>query len=274
MVDLHMHSSCSDGTYPPAALMQKCRDHGLQIVSLTDHDTTAGLAEARAAAENLGLQLINGIEFSCETDREVHILGYQIDPADAAFLKTVNEQREERRLRTVKMVDKLRALGADITYADVLNETTGPTIGRPHIAAALVKKGFAADLSTAFQAYLAHNAPAYVKRVKLPPEKAIKLILAAKGIPVLAHPLLTGLGNIRPLIEELVSYGLKGIEAYYPAHTDGQCKEYESIAMQQRLLVTRGSDYHGEIHAIELGGETRGSSYLDQSIGVILNYHP
>jgi predicted metal-dependent phosphoesterase TrpH len=98
--------------------------------------------------------------------------------------------------------------------------------------------------------------------------------LAAKGIPVLAHPLLTGFGNIRPLIEELASYGLMGIEAYYPAHTDGQCMEYESIAMQQKLLITRGSDYHGEIHDIKLGVEKRGSSYLDQCIGEILHYYP
>lgn len=273
MTDLHMHSKYSDGKYSPVELIAKCAENNLKTVSLTDHDTLAGVTEASEEAKKHQILFIPGVELSCETDREIHILGYHIDNNHEPLLNELELIRDERRQRTEKMVQKLRDAGLNITYEDVVAEAKGESIGRPHIGAALVKKGLCPDLFTAFQSYLGRGARAYVKRVKLTPEKAIRLITEAGGIPVLAHPLLTGLADIRPLIRELMQYGLKGIEAYYPAHTDGQCIEYESIAMQNKLLITIGSDFHGEGYNAELGSEKRKSDYLYKCIEYIAQYN-
>jgi len=270
MTDLHTHSTYSDGSETPAALVAACVNAGVDIVSLTDHDTTGGIDEAVAAGKKNGVLVIPGVELSCETDREIHILGYQFDTHNSVFLDGIKEMRDERKNRTVKMIQKLRDLGAPITYEDVLVHSRGDSIGRPHIGAALMDKGFVSNPMEAFEKYLGRGAAAYVPRVKMTPEKAIRLIRSAGGIPVLAHPLLTGLGNIRELIAELKGYGLLGIEAYYPAHTDGQCIEYECIAMQNGLLITAGSDFHGTVFEAELGCETRKSSYLEKSIEKIV----
>jgi predicted metal-dependent phosphoesterase TrpH len=272
MTDLHTHSTFSDGTKTPADLVASCPACGVEILSLTDHDTTGGIEEAVAAGRKNGVLVIPGIELSCETDREIHILGYNFDYRDRFFSEEIEALREERKSRTVRMIAKLNELGAGITYEDVLAHARGDSIGRPHIGAALVQKGFAAGMQEAFEKYLQRGAPAYVPRVKMTPEKAVKLILNAGGVPVLAHPLLTGFGDIRPLVAELKSYGLMGIEAYYPAHTDGQCAEYESIAMQNGLLVTSGSDFHGPLFEAQLGGERRKSSYLEKSVEKIVGY--
>ena len=272
MTDLHMHSSYSDGAYVPAELMKKCFENNLKTVSLTDHDTTAGLKEAHHEAQNLNIFFIPGIELSCETDREIHILGYHIDYTNSLLQTTLKIIREERRERTVKMIQKLHNLGIDLTFEDVMKEAKGEAIGRPHIAAVLVKKGYSLDLASAFKDFLTRGAPAYVRRVKLTPKDAIRIILESKGIPVLAHPGLTGLSNIRLLVKELKSYGLQGIEAYYPAHTDGQCTEYESIAMQNNLLITTGSDFHGEDFHSKLCCEKRKSAYLNKCIETLTQY--
>jgi len=272
MTDLHTHSICSDGSETPAALIEECLLKGVDTVSLTDHDTTAGVAEAAEAGKKSGVFVIPGIELSCETDYEIHILGYHIDPAHEFFTSELAAMREERRTRTVRMIQKLNDLGADLTYEDVLQKARGESIGRPHIGAALVEKGFVKDLTEAFEKYLMRGAPAYVHRVKMTPKKAIDIIRQAGGIPVLAHPLLTGLSNIRPLIRELMDYGLMGIEAYYPAHTDGQCIEYESIAMQNGLFITCGSDFHGTVFDSGLGSEKRSSGYLQKCLGKIMEY--
>ena len=261
MTDLHMHSTHSDGAFSPAALMEACRAQGLKTVSLTDHDTTAGTQEAAATAASLGLRFIPGVELSCETDREIHILGYHINGAYPPLADELEALRQERLQRTTRMVEKLRAMGMDITYEEVAREAGGEVVGRPHLASVLVRRGYAADMKDAFDKYIARGKPAYAKRVKMTPQKAIRLILEAGGVPVLAHPGLTGLSDIRPLVTELAGYGLKGIEAYYPLHTDGQCVEYESIAMQRGLYITCGSDYHGGGSGA-LGSEKRSSNYL------------
>lgn len=272
MTDLHMHSTCSDGEYAPGELMKKCFENDLKIVSLTDHDTTAGLKAACSEADKLDIVFMPGIELSCETDREIHILGYHIDYTNSLLQTALETIREERRQRTAKMIMKLRNLGMDLTFEDVMEEAKGEAIGRPHIGAVLVKKGYCPDLSCAFRDYLMRGAPAYVKRVKLSPKDAISIILETKGIPVLAHPGLTGLSDIRPLVKELKSYGLQGIEAYYPVHTDGQCTEYESIAMQNGLLITIGSDFHSEVYHAKLGSEKRKSAYLNKCIKTLTEY--
>ncbi len=272
MIDLHTHSVFSDGAYTPLEIMDECVKKGVETVSLTDHDTIAGLDAARKAANKRNIAFITGVELSCETDREIHILGFNIDTDNFKLLNELNSMREERKMRMYKMLQKLNNLGAEITAGDITAEAKGNTVGRMHIAKALIKKGYAENFEDAFKKYLSIKSPAYVKRVKMTLQKAIKLITGAKGIPVLAHPLLTGLANIRPLVNELMDYGLMGIEAYYPVHSDKNCEEYESIAMQNKLLVTAGSDFHGISGGAGLGSEKRNSLYLQKCIGIIKNY--
>lgn len=244
IIDLHVHSDCSDGALPPAGVVEAAREVGLRVIALTDHDTVDGIDEAIAAGERLGVRVIPGVEINTDYgDREVHILGYLMDYHASDFLQTLKKQREGRLGRNRRIIEKLREMGLGITEEQVL-AIAGPEAapGRPHVARALMEKGYVASIQEAFDKYLANGAPAYVPRHRFAPTEAVRMILAARGVPVLAHPGLVGGNGILP---ELVAAGLRGIEVFYPEHDAFLTEQLLKEARKRGLIATGGSDWHG-----------------------------
>jgi predicted metal-dependent phosphoesterase TrpH len=251
-IDLHTHSTASDGLLSPAELVKQAREAGLALIALTDHDTTNGLEAALEAGHTNQLEVVPGIEVNTEIpDAEVHVLGYFLDYQQPAFQHTLQTLRDMRVTRAQRMVEKLRALGIDITWERV-RELAAGTIGRPHVAAALVEKGYADSVANAFNRYLYHGGPGYVPRYKLSPLDACRLIQSVHGLPVLAHPIyITELEQILP---PLCEAGLAGMEVYYGDYEAKTVKYLKKLAEQHRLIPTGGSDYHGPgIHPTPLG---------------------
>lgn len=271
MIDLHMHSTASDGTDTPEKLITKCARLNLQCSSITDHDTIDAQEEARRTAKKYGINYLTGVEFSVRHEGELHILGYGVDIDDRAFAAQLEALRESRLLRVDMILEKLAEVGVPITREDVVRNASGHTLGRPHVALALMEKGYAADFAEAFGKYLNEGGVAYVKRRKLDPEGAIALIREAGGTSVLAHPKFIRTSNIEALIEDMKGMGLQGVEAYYPAHSDAEARRYENIAKEKGLLVTAGSDYHGamRMHSA-IASERRESEYLTASVQKIM----
>jgi 3',5'-nucleoside bisphosphate phosphatase len=261
--DLHAHTTASDGTFTPSELVQLAKEKGLAGVGITDHDTLQGIAEARQAARQLGVEIIPGVELNTEyKGREVHVLGYYVEEEDEAFQRLCASLREGRYQRAEKMIDQLRAAGIHITMEDVLKHATGEAIGRPHVARALIENRYCQSLPEAFEKYLTPGRPGYVERMKLHPAEAVKAILAANGCPVLAHP---GLVGEDQLIRDLVKHGLKGLEVRHPDHTPAQIETYKAMAEQLGLIMTGGSDFHGKgaEHRGDLGTVTVGRPVVD-----------
>lgn len=240
-VDLHAHSTASDGELSPAALVQYARDKELGALALTDHDSVDGLDAAIETARGTSLELVPGVELSCDVPQnEVHILGYFLDWHDGAFRTMLARFREGRYGRAEKMVKKLTALGVPITFERVKQIAGDASIGRPHIAQALVEAGHVATTSEAFERFIGRTGPAYVERFRLNPEDAVTLILRAGGVPVLAHP-----REVTHWIEPLVKVGLIGLEAWYAMYDDATRAHLTRLARQYDLIVTGGSDFHG-----------------------------
>lgn len=260
--DLHIHTTASDGQLCPSGIVRLAREKGLSAVGITDHDTVSGLAEAMAAGRELGLKIIPGIELSTEWEgREIHLLGYGLDWEQGEFAAFLETMREARQRRNLKIVARLKDLGYNLTMGDIAKEARGETTGRPHIAAALVHKGYLPSIEAAFKDLLDRGRPAYVPRAKIPPARAVKVILDAGGVPVLAHP---GLSRVDDLIPELVTSGLQGLEVYYPYHDPVTREHYLKLAYRYDLVVTGGSDFHGrsgDSHA-DLGFCTVGTPEL------------
>ncbi|MCM8763195.1 MAG: PHP domain-containing protein [Candidatus Omnitrophica bacterium] len=241
--DLHLHTTYSDSTLEPEALIRQAQAVGLDCISVVDHDTVDGIYPTQEAAKSKGIEVIAGIELSCEyNNSEVHILGYLIDYTDGNFLHKLSSIRKIRQERIYQMVDKLKDLNVSIEPEEVFKLSKTNSIGRLHLAQALVKKGYVTSIIEAFQRYIGDGAPAYVCGFKLTPQEAINLILSVKGIPVLAHPYTLGNDG---LILKFIEYGLRGIEVYYPEHTKSKTLFYENFAKEYGLLSTGGSDYHG-----------------------------
>lgn len=267
MLDLHMHSTASDGTDPPEVLADKCSKLGLQVFSITDHDTIDAQQAAIEAAKQKKRPYITGIEFSVKHDGELHILGYGINIDNKNFIKEMENLKEYRVNRVYAILDALNKIGVRISFEDVLRHTKGNTMGRPHIALALIEKGYAESLQDAFAKYLNEGGAAYVGRRKLNAAQAIELIESAGGVAVLAHPKFIKMNDIEGLIKELKNNGLKGIEAMYPAHSDLDVEKYCEIAQRNGLLITSGSDYHGKMREYSaIASEKRTSKQLEQSI--------
>jgi len=244
-IDLHMHTTASDGLLAPAALLAKARAAGLDVIAITDHDTAAGVREARRGPIPEGLEVVAGIEVSSFVgERDLHILGYFIDP-DAACLVSFEEER--RRLRTerlARIVDRLRASGLAITIEEVRAQPGGDGApGRPHVARTLVAKGYAKTMSEVFTTILGRDGPGHVPVEKPAPREAAALIREAGGVPVIAHAALDG---VEETLDELVAAGLQGIEVYHPDHKDAHRARYLAYAEAHGLSVTGGSDFHGE----------------------------
>jgi hypothetical protein len=275
MVDLHLHSTFSDGSRTPEEVVSLAREAGLSAAILTDHDTWAGAARFRAAAEAAGLRTLAGMEISADVPgRTVHLLAYGFDPADAALAAAAARIREGRRARNAEILAKLARLGCPVSAADVLREAGTPElVARPHIAAALVRRGFARDRADAFRRFLERGAPAYADRFRLAPEEAIALVSAAGGATALAHPYSTRYdrAELRAFVSRLAAAGLAGIEAYYTGHLPGQVEELLGLARDFGHVATGGSDFHGDPKpAVRVGVAYGGLKVPDEAFDALL----
>ncbi len=247
MIDLHLHSTCSDGQDTPEELVKIAADAGISVMALTDHDTIKGLDRAKRTAEELGVGFIPGIEISVQGGNELHILGYGVD-SDSEILHQFYESNIQHRLdRRDRLIELFNKAGIPITLEKLRQCNNGKTSGRSHFAKALVDMGYAQSVSDAFDRYLTTPEFYCIERPKPTAQEGIEMIKNAGGIPVLAHPYLLKLEDkpFRELLEKLISYGLRGIECYYSKHTPEQIKYYCNIADEYGLLRTCGSDYHG-----------------------------
>jgi predicted metal-dependent phosphoesterase TrpH len=244
-VDLHLHTTISDGTLTPAALVRRAVSRGLKYIAITDHDTVAGISQALVAtAEFPGLTCIPGVEISTEIESgEVHILGYFVDYRDEMLNRRMRQIQESRRLRAERMITKLDDLGLSLDIERVYELAGVGSIGRPHIATAMLEKGYIREFAEAFTKYIGRDGPAYVAREKVTPAEAVCIIQRARGLPVLAHP--CTVREVASLVAELAQIGLVGIEAYYVEHGVDQVTEYLNLAQQHDLIVTGGTDFHG-----------------------------
>jgi hypothetical protein len=241
--DLHVHTTASDGTYTPAEVIELAQKTDLAAIAITDHDTLSGAIEGIRFSDEMGFEVIGGIELSSDLNGvDVHILGYLISRYHV-IQKVLSDLQRLRSTRAERMVRRLNRLGIQIRMEDVLEESRGDSVGRPHIAAAMVKKGIVPSTRYAFEYYIGDGKPAYIPKPKLTPFQAVKLILASGGVPVMAHPGLTGRDH---LIPKLIAHGLRGIEVYYPEHGEEQVRRYLDIAAEYGLIATGGSDFHGD----------------------------
>ena len=241
-VDLHTHSTASDGTLPPERVIEAAERCGLKALALTDHDTIAGVAEARAAGERLGIRVIAGVELSAfYEDHEVHLLALHLSQLDA-LERRLAELRVMRLARAEKIVDKLNALGIAITLDEVLLESNGGAVGRPHVARALIARGVVHDFRDAFMTYLGNNGSAFVPKDKLSIEDAIAIAHEAGALAIWAHP---ADGGRRDRLEPLIAAGLDGIEIRHPGHSGEDIKRLQALADFFGLVPSGGSDWHG-----------------------------
>lgn len=241
-VDLHVHTTASDGQLSPTAVIRKAQALGLATIAITDHDTTAGVEEALAAARGSGLQVIPGVEISTDIPRtEVHILGYYVAYGDEFLRDKLTLFRDSRLRRAQRMVVKLTRMGLPLEWERVQEIAAGAAVGRPHVARAMLEKGYVSSMHEAFDLYIGRNGPAYEERFKLSPAEAVRMILAANGLPVLAHPL-----QVHHVVPELCAVGLVGLEAYYTGYAPDETDFLLRLAAKHGLLATGGSDFHGE----------------------------
>ena len=256
--DLHSHSNRSDGTLAPADVMRLAASRDLAGVALTDHDTFDGLDEAAAEASAIGVEFVPGIEFSAEYDgASLHILGYWVDPDDAAIEAELLRLSATRFRRGEMIVEKLRALGFDISVERVLELAGGGAIARPHIAEAMVEAGIVATERDAFDRYISDDGPAYVPKHALTPSDALRMIREAGGVCVLAHPGMWRGAETVPdaLIEEMAAGGMVGLEVFHPDHDDELRAKYAALAERLGLVATSSSDCHGERYGFRMGEE-------------------
>jgi predicted metal-dependent phosphoesterase TrpH len=244
-VDLHLHSTASDGRFSPTELVSKAADEGLAVIALTDHDTVGGIAAALEVAQAFpGVRLIPGIEISTDIDEgEVHILGYFIDYTDCYLEAALEKMRNSRWDRARQIVARLEEMGRPVDWERVCEIAGGGTIGRPHIAQAMLERGHIESFREAFDKYINRDGPAYVEREKVTPSEAVKLVVQAKGLPVLAHPLTVP--EPEQLVIKLKTVGLIGIEAHYASYATEDVQRLVSIADRCNLIATGGTDFHG-----------------------------
>lgn len=248
-VDLHVHSNVSDGTKSPSEVVKHASDVGVAVMALTDHDTVAGIDEAAAAAKEYGVCLVPGIEISAGyRDRDVHILGYFVDTKSREFLDILEKAWEKREDRNIKIVEKFRKFDIALDIEAIKKYSGSSVITRAHFARWLVENGYCRSNSEVFEKYLGNDGPCYVPRDYMTRETAVKAILKAGGIPVLAHPMLYGLNSkeVDMLVKELKEMGLKGIETYYSSNMGMDEQIVRGLADKYGLIMTGGSDYHGD----------------------------
>lgn len=256
--DLQLHSSASDGSDPPSEVVRRAAAMGFAAIALTDHDTMAGIPAAATAAAAAGIELIPACEISTldAEERQVDMLAYGIAPDNGDFGALLSRVRAGRLGRAAGMVERLNELGYPVSWSRVQEIAGGENIGRPHVARAMVEAGVVPDVKSAFtDEFIADGGRCYVQRVKISPEEAIAAIHAAHGVAVAAHPGRTGLSDRD--VAALAAHGLDGLEVFYPRHSSEETERYGRLARQHGLLVTGGSDDHGDINEGRLMGEVR-----------------
>ena len=263
-LDLHIHTTSSDGTDAPAQIVRLAQSSGFTAIAITDHDTLGGLNEALSEGARVGLRVIPGCEISSGGVSEVHVLGYGLTP-DCGIDETLADMRNERQTRMEEMLKKLSDVGIEIDMAQIKRYTNGP-VGRAHLARALLEGGYVTSIKDAFNRYLAPDAAAYVPRRKLETRNVITMIRDCGGVPVVAHP---GRGCMDTFwLEECLrawkKKGLMGVEAYHPAHGQSMARALDRMARRNGLLVTGGSDYHGGLKALHLGDGMSGWRRMEQ----------
>ncbi len=243
-VDLHAHTTASDGTLAPPQLVDLAAARGLRWLGVTDHDTVAGVDEARRQGENAGVTIIPGVELSTTERRaEVHVLGYGVDPDDPSLREALADLAAARVRRIAQMIEKLRDAGYAIDGDAILAQAEVGSIGRPHVARAMIAIGAVESIDDAFRRFLTPGKPGWVPREPFTPEQAVELLVAHGAVPVLAHPFSTG--NIPGVLGRLAPLGLRGMEVWYGEYDDDQREALRQIAGQWNLVPTGGSDFHG-----------------------------
>lgn len=247
-IDLHLHTTHSDGSFSTREVMDFAKQAGVAALAITDHDIVDGVPEATAIGKELGIEVVPGVEISSRLgDSELHILGYFLDWTDPLLAERLKTLRDSRHLRNPRIVQRLNELGISITYDEVRALAGTESVGRPHIARLLMEKKLVTSAKEAFDRYLANGRPAFVDRDLPEPAEAVRWIREAGGVPVLAHPtwVRTSADGLRALVRDLKAVGLGGIEVHYSTHTPSQTTEYLDLAKHCDLLVTGGSDFHG-----------------------------
>lgn len=250
MIDLHMHSIFSDGTFTPEELVAEGVRIGLKAMALTDHDTTGGVPRFRAAAGQAGMRVLTGVEVSSDSETgTMHVLGYCVNPEDRSLIEHLRWIREGRDERNQEILQKLNRLGLRLTYEEIASYAGADVVGRPHFAQAMIAKGYVKDKKDAFDRFLARGKPAYAERRRLDSAGTLELIRSAGGVPVVAHPFTLKLQGaaLRRRLQELVDEGLLGLEVYYSEHTPDMQREYAKLARDLGLVGTGGSDFHGAV---------------------------
>jgi 3',5'-nucleoside bisphosphate phosphatase len=263
LIDLHTHTTVSDGGDSPTELVIKAAAAGISALAVTDHDNDLGLDEAQSAGDEHGVEIVRGVEISCDVEDleslgyepsgrpTMHLLGYFIPESENPLTEELADLRHHRANRNVLIVERLNELGIPITFEEVENEAGGPgsQIGRPHFAAVLVRLGAVPDYQTAFDEYLAKGAKGYVSRKLLKPAEAVELMIRAHTVPVLAHPFTMNLDapGLERFVDELAAAGLKGIEGYHGDLPEDQQEPFRALGRATGLIVSGGSDYHGDM---------------------------
>jgi 3',5'-nucleoside bisphosphate phosphatase len=244
-VDLHIHTTASDGKFAPSEIVRKAWEQGMLYIAICDHDSIEGVIPARETSWNLpGITVLGGVEINTDIpDGELHILGYLFDHDNSELKSTLISLRDSRVERAKKMIEKLKTMGVNISYRRVREIAGKGSVGRPHIAQAMLEQGYISTLREAFFKYISRGGPAYVERDKITPADAIRLIVRAGGIPVLAHPLTSE--NPELFLPELISSGLAGLEVYYGSYSQDQINLLQGLADKYHLISTGGSDFHG-----------------------------
>jgi 3',5'-nucleoside bisphosphate phosphatase len=263
MIDLHIHSTASDGTLDPHEIIAQATDLGLQAIAITDHDSLKGVESALRQAIPPTLKFLTGVEISAAPPPAIrvigsfHILGYGIDPQDPDLRDSLRVLRKSRKNRNPAIIARLNRLGIDITLADVVEAVGECQLGRPHIARVLVQKGVAASIDEAFDRFLGSGKPAYIDKHRIGCQDALERIRRAGGVPVLAHPGLLAFethSDLADAVATLVGMGLMGLEVFYPDHTPAFTEACRRLALQHGLLMTGGTDFHGDLNPeIQLG---------------------
>lgn len=249
-VDLHCHSTASDGTLAPSEVVALAVRSGLSALALTDHDTIAGVLEAADAARKAGIDFLPGIEISCDVPKPatMHLLGYGVDPNSPVLLDMTKRLIEGRNDRNPKIINRLNELGVKITMEELESEANGGVIGRPHIAAILIRKGYVSSIKNAFDKYLAPGGAAYFDKERISPKQAIEMVRQSGGLPVLAHPSQLRTENDSQLertVKDLADLGLAGLEVIHSDNSEAMVAKYTALANKHGLLKTGGSDFHG-----------------------------